>query len=129
MQYSIPLQPDTKPSYAAAFRMLHSQRAKVDEFIWEILQMDVIEESNSLWNFPLFLVPEGSDLRPVVDFRALNKVTQPDSCPVSVLTNLLQRIGVNNHVFSIPDLLSGFWQVELDDNSKPLTAFSTHCCH
>lgn len=123
--HKIPLEQGTTPIYVPAYRLPHSQRAEADRLVEEMLQSDVIESSNSPWNAPLILVPKRDGTwRPVIDYRKLNRVTIPDRFPLPVLNDLLQSIG-RNKVFSTLDLLQGFWQIPLDEESKQLTAFST----
>ena len=87
---------------------------------------EVIEESASPWNFPMILVPKSDgSWRPCIDFRRLNAATIPDRYPVPVLSDLLQSLGTENKVFSNIDLAQGFWQIEMEEKSKELTAFST----
>ena len=86
----------------------------------------IIRPSKSSWNSPLLLVPRKSGkLRPVIDYRRLNKVAVSDHFPIPVITDLLRDIGVGNHYFSAIDLTSGFWQMGLTERSKQYTAFST----
>ena len=95
-----------------------------------MIDQDIIESSNSPWNFPLLLIPKSDgSWRPCVDFRRLNEVTIPDRFPLPVLSDLLMNIGGSNSVFSTIDLASGFWQIPKDEDSKPLTAFSTPESH
>ncbi|KAK4307194.1 hypothetical protein Pmani_020169 [Petrolisthes manimaculis] len=91
-----------------------------------MLEQGIIENSISNFNSPMFLVPKSSgEWRPVVDFRALNKITVPPRYPMPVLEEILQNLGEQNTVFSTLDLCSGFHQVELHQESRPYTAFST----
>ncbi len=81
----------------------------VQQKVDELLQEGVIQESQSPWNSPLFLVPKkDGSYRHVNDFRKVNALTVPDHYPLPVLTELLQSIGKHNTVFSSLDLLSGF---------------------
>ena len=126
MKHSIKLKPDTRPVYVHAYRLPHSRREKAEELVQEMKDKGVIRNSKSPFNAPLILVPKkNGTFRPVVDFRKLNDVTVDDRHPIPVLTDLLTEIGPGNKVFSTIDLTQGFWQVELDDTSKPYTAFST----
>ena len=113
--HHINLKPGVQPKYIPAYRIPHSQRATIDKSVKEMLDQGVIQESTSPWNSPLLLVPkQDGSWRPCVDFRQLNKVTVPDRYPLPVLGDLLKSLG-HNKVFSTLDLLSGFWQVPLDD--------------
>ncbi len=68
--------------------------------------------------------PDGT-MRPVIDYRELNKKTIPDRLPLPVISDTLRRLGTTNMLFSTIDIKSAFWQIELDEASRPLTAFST----
>ncbi|ROT67416.1 hypothetical protein C7M84_014497 [Penaeus vannamei] len=74
----------------------------------------------------MILVPKkDGSLRPVIDYRKLNALTIPDRFPIPSLRSLLQDVGKGHAVFSTLDLQSGFFQVQMDKDSRPLTAFST----
>ena len=125
IQHSIRLKPDANPIYIPAYRLPHAQREHADKLVREMLEQGVIRESNSPWNSPLLLVPKKDGTwRPVIDYRRLNLVTVKDRFPLPVISDLLHSLG-KNKVFSTLDLLSGFWQIDLDEKSRPLTAFST----
>ena len=66
----------------------------------------------------LVLKPDGSS-RFCCDLRNLNKITKKDSYP------RLEALG-GAKFFSSVDLLSGYWQVEMDPVSREKTAFVTH---
>jgi len=89
-------------------RLPHSQRAIVDGMIQEMREQGVIQESQSPWNSPLFLVPKkDGSYRPVIDFRRVNDVTVSDHYPLSLLNDLLQSISKHNSVFTSLALLAG----------------------
>ncbi len=50
-EHHIRLKPNTKPVYIPAYRLLHSQRATVDDMIHDMIDKGVIQESCSPWNF------------------------------------------------------------------------------
>ncbi len=127
--HHIALQPGSQPSYVPSYRLPHSRRQVVQQKVDELLQ-GVIQESESPWNSPLFLVPKkDGSYRPVIYFCKVNALTVPYHYPLPVLSELLQSIGKHNTVFSSLDLLSGFWQIPMDEKSREITAFSTPTGH
>ncbi len=103
--------------------MSHNCRVLLDEALRGMLLQDVVEPACS-HSSPLLLLPKKqSDWLIVVDFRKLNATTIPDRYPMLRLGNL-QSLGDSNAVFSILDLHSGFFQVELEESSWPYTAFT-----
>ncbi len=75
----------------------------------------------------MFLVPKkDGTYRPVNDFRRVNEVTEGEQFPLPVLSDLLMNLGEGNKLFSSLDLLSGYWQVPMDPESRKITAFSTN---
>ncbi len=66
---------------------------------------------------------------PVIDLQKVSALTVPDHYQLPVLGELLQSIGKHNTVFMRLDLLSGYWQIPMDDKSREMTAFSTPTGH
>lgn len=88
-------------------------------------QLGIIEPSNSEWSSPLVIVPKkDGSLRVCVDFRKLNAQSRFDAYPMPRIDDLLERIGQARYITTL-DLCKGYWQVSLDLNSKPYTAFRT----
>ena len=91
--------------------------------IKELAQHGWIEPSVSPWGAPILFVPKKSgELRLCVDFRDLNAVTEDDSFPLPRIEVMLHR-AASATIFSKLDLASGFHQIEVDGESRPLTAF------
>ena len=126
VRHAIHLLPGSSPTYVPAYRIPHSRRTLIDDAVRTMLDEGIIEETSSPFSAPLFLVPKRhGEWRVVVDFRRLNSITVPDRHPMPNLRDLLQSIGHSNSVFSTLDLQSGFFQVELEEGSRPYTAFTT----
>ena len=91
-----------------------------------MLEAKVIERSQSPWSFPLVVVKkkDGSD-RMCVDFRTLNKIVRPVSFPLPLIDDILSLLGDAKY-FTALDLKSGYWQVQLEEDSKEKTAFACH---
>ncbi len=104
-EHHIKLKPGSNPVYINMYKLPHSQRKLVEELIKDMLDQGAIQESNSSWNSPLFLVPKkDGNLRSVIDFQRVNEVYDHYPLPV-----LLMCLGKGNKVFSSLDLLSGYW--------------------
>ena len=87
--------------------------------------MGVIEESNSPWASAVVLIPKGDgSIRFCVDYRHLNDVTLPDAYPLPRVEDLIDKIGQAKYLTKI-DLSRGYWQVPMEDNSVPISAFVT----
>ncbi len=83
-EHHIKLKPGSKPVYINAYKFPDTQRQL--DIIKDMLDQEVIQESNSPWNSPLFLVPKkDGTLRPVIDFRRVNEVTVDNHYPLPVL--------------------------------------------
>ena len=83
----------------------------------------IIEENNSLFNFSVIVVKKKSgDIRPVIDFREVNKIVVTEHYPSPRIDDLLSNLGGAN-VFSSLDLRSAFHQLELTEDSRELTVF------
>ena len=96
----------------------------------EMLDKNIIEESDSPYNSPVWVVPKKSDASGkqkwciVIDFQKLNELTDQDAYLLPTIDNILSQLG-NAKFFSALNLSSGFHQIPMDPDSKKYTAFST----
>ena len=102
-----------------------AERDAVKKWVGEMRQAGLIQASNSPWCSPLLCVrkPDGT-FRVCMDARKLNELTIKDAYPVHNVQDNLEKLG-GSVLFSTMDLLSGFWQVELDEESREKTAVAT----
>ena len=109
-------------------------RKEIQKQIQEMLDKDIIEESESPYNAPLLIIPKKPDSkgnkrwRIVIYFRALNEKTIASAYPLPHITEILDQLGKAKY-FSTLDLASGFHQVPIDPADAPKTAFSTPYHH
>lgn len=97
---------------------------KVMVEINRMLRLKVIEPASSSWNNPLVVVPKSNGkLRVCLDSRKLNKVTVKDSYPLPQMNRILGRIQCSRFISTV-DLSDAYWQVGLDEKSKPKTSFT-----
>jgi len=91
----------------------------------DLLENNIIEYSNSRWSSPCVPVrkTDGS-LRLCIDYRKVNKVTKTQNYPMPNLKHCLYRANRPKFLTKL-DLVRGYYQIKIDDNSKQYTAFST----
>jgi len=123
--HSIELQPGTKPIRLAPYRVNTQKAELIQKELDLMIDMGVIEESNSPWAAPVVLVPKpDGSVRFCTDFRRLNSVTIPDAYPMPRIDDLIDKVGRAKYLTKI-DLSRGYWQVPMDENSIPVSAFVT----
>jgi len=128
-EFKVQLVEGTRPIYVHPYRIPQSQKEIVEQHVQEMLEKDIIEPSNSPWSAPVLLVKKkDGSLRFCVDYRRLNAVTIPDRFPIPLMQDIVTSLGKAQY-FSSLDLLSGYWQMTVAKDSRPMTAFSTHSGH
>src|SRR5271154_4148495 len=121
----IQLVPDTKPISMPPYHASPAKREIIDKQIDLWLSQDVIEESKSPWGAPVIIVHRNDKPRLCIDWRKLNKATVADQHPIPKQTDILQALSGTQYL-SVFDALSGFTQMEFDEESRPITAIRTH---
>ena len=113
------------PVYVPIRRVPHSMREWLADHLKEMEENKIITKTKaSSWNSPLFFVKKkDKSWRPVSDFRALNKQLEDVYFPIPFIADLLDSLHGTKY-FSSVDLRSGFYNIELDEDSTDCTAFS-----
>ena len=112
------------------FRHPPNIRDEIQRQVKELLEKDIIQESESPYNSPVFLVPKktGPDdkkkMRLVLDYRKLNEQTVSDVFPLPHITEILEQLGRAKY-FTTLDINSGFHQIPMAPEDCEKTAFST----
>ena len=100
------------------------QYEEVRKHLKEMLDVRAIRRSNSPWASPVVLVrKKDGSLRFCIDLRKLNARTIKDAYSLPRIDDALDSLN-GACIFTSLDLKSGYWQVELDESSIPLTAFT-----
>ena len=104
-----------KPQY----RIPHAKQEQLNKEIKNMLKQGVISKSKSPYNSPLIVVSKpGGDIRPCIDFRALNKITIPLAFPIPRISELLSSIGqIKSH--NIPRLGFGVPSMRYQEGGPP----------
>ena len=97
---------------------------EVRQHIQEMLDSGAIRPSQSPWCNAVVLVrKKDGSLRFCIDFRRLNAWTKKDAYPLPRMQETMESMVGTRH-FSCMDLKSGFWQVQMDKESRQYTAFT-----
>ncbi len=118
---------DEQPIYRKQFNLPDAHTQFIEQTLDEWLKLGVVRRSNSPYNSPIFCVPkkQGQGLRIVQDFQQLNQHSHTDKYSMKEISECLGDIGrANSSIFSMLDLTSGFWQMKLEPDLQPLTAFT-----
>ena len=90
-----------------------------------MLERRVVEPSNSPWSSPIVLVKKKDGTTQFcVEFRKVNDATKKDAHPLPRIDDTLDTLG-EAQWFTILDLTSGYWQVEVAPADREKTAFAT----
>uniref|UniRef100_A0A3B1ISM8 Gypsy retrotransposon integrase-like protein 1 n=1 Tax=Astyanax mexicanus TaxID=7994 RepID=A0A3B1ISM8_ASTMX len=115
---------DDETPFKQRARPIHPQDINaVRRHLEELLEAGVIRESESSFSSPIVVVrKKNGDVRLCVDYRKLNLQTVKDAY---ALPNLEETFSVltGSQWFSVLDLKSGYYQIELNEADKHKTAF------
>ena len=124
IKHEIRLQ-SNKPIRCRFYSLRRDKEVILETKIQEMLANDIIEPSKSEYASPCLLVDKkNGETRLVTDFRAINKETIHDSMPMPRTADILNGLGKAKY-FSTIDLFAGYYQIEMEPESKKYTAFTT----
>ena len=116
---------DARPIKQGPRSLPISQQMIAEEEVDKMLKQGVIEPSDSPWAAPVVLVTKkDGSTRFCVDYRRLNDLTRKDAYPLPVIGDCLDALH-GSQWFHVLDLASSYWQLEMEETSKPKTAFVT----
>ena len=119
---------EAKPAKIPPRRLPYALRKELEEELIKLESTGCIEPSTSPYASGLVLVrKKDGTLRVCVDYRQLNKDTVPDRYPMPRVDELVDSIGrKKGKYFTTLDLMKGYHQVKMEEQSKPKTAFICH---
>lgn len=91
----------------------------------DLLEAGVVRESESPFSSPIVVVrKKNGDVRLCIDYRKLNLHTVKDNYALPNLEESFTALN-GSRWFSVLDLKSGYYQIEMAETDKPKTAFVT----
>lgn len=116
---------DATPIRIPAYKYSEEKGRVLEAQTKEMETQGIIRPSTSPYASPVVLVRKpDATWRMCVDYRQLNQVTTTDAYTMPNLQEKL-RCFAGSKYFTLLDLRSGYWQIEMEEKSKQYTAFST----
>ena len=113
------------PIWQKPRRFAEPVNREIEEQCGELLSMDIIEPSSSRYSSPIVPIrKKDGQLRLCVDYRKINAVTVKDKFP---MPNLADSIYATHDInfYTKLDMVKGYYQIPLAEDSRQYTAFST----
>jgi len=130
VRHEIRTEPGIEPVKVKPYRLTETQKQEVGRQLEELRKGGIITEINSPWNSPLLLIPKKADAtgekkwRLVIDYRKVNEKTVGDAYPLPDIMEILDQLGQSKY-FSCIDMVMGYHQIEVAEQDRAKTAFST----
>src|SRR3984893_7345905 len=133
--HAIKLDDSFVPQRGALYALSPAEEAALDSFIEENLSTGRIRPSKSPQASSLFFAKKEADinapntspgLRPVIDYRYVNKHTEPDRYPLPLLEESLQSPALQDaKYFTVLDIRWGFNNIRIQEGDEWKAAFNT----
>jgi len=120
--FRIELKDDARPVARAPYRVAQREADAIDQYFEKLVTEGKVRPSFSPFAAGVVVVEKKSgELRPCVDYRALNSMTVPSMYPLPTVHELIEK-GDGAAYQGIFDLKSAFHQVPMHSDSIELTA-------
>ena len=117
---------NAKPVKQPPRRVPIAQREIIEKELGKMLTQNIIQPSDSPWSSRCLLVKKSdSTYRFCVDYRKVNELTRKDAYPLPRIDGSLNSLG-RSKFFGVLDMTSDYWQIEVAEQFRPVTAFTCH---
>ena len=124
-KHDIELLPNTRPIKQQFYRVSAEKQKVMKQEVSYLIENGLATLSSSPWASPCILVPKpNGKVRLCTDYRKVNNVTVKDSYPLPRIDDILDAIGNARYLTQI-DMLRGYYQIELTERAKLISAFIT----
>lgn len=122
------------PIQAKPYKLAHNVKEYARQEIDKLLKANIIKKSNSDYAFPVVFVKKKAvqqssgqvRYRLAVDYRVLNEILQNYAYPIPDIKQILRTIS-GKKFYSVLDLHSAFYQINLREEDTEKLAFITEC--
>lgn len=107
------------------YRCTIPDQKEIDSQITNLLESELIEETNSPFSVPVTLVykkKDGCRSRLCIDFRELNKLVIPEPQPFPRIEDIMVKAG-DCTLFSAFDINSAFWSIPIRQKDRKKNSF------
>ena len=122
------IDPDVSPKQQPHRRIPFHVRSDVEKELKRLEELDIIKKVDgpTPWISPIVVVPKKSgEVRICIDMREANKAVKREKHLMPTIDDLVADLN-GSTVFTTLDLSSGYHQLELAEESRHITTFSTH---
>jgi transposase InsO family protein len=125
-EHKIELLPNVERRKPHCYGIPMAYRKEVEAQVQELIELNLIEPSEADVAHPIVCVAKkDATTRVCVDFRSLNAASRIPVFPMKDMHEMIYTAGGAEWLSSL-DLRRGYWQIRMEEQSKPLTAFVTH---
>eukprot|EP01088_Endostelium_zonatum_P000425 TRINITY_DN1069_c0_g2_i14.p1 TRINITY_DN1069_c0_g2~~TRINITY_DN1069_c0_g2_i14.p1 ORF type:complete len:1095 (-),score=232.18 TRINITY_DN1069_c0_g2_i14:2084-5368(-) len=121
----IKVKEDAQPVYTRRYNYSEKEHQIIDQEVEKLKKANIIEDSVSPWESPVVIVKKSDgSARFCIDFRRVNNLIEKDIYPLPNIDLALRGFS-NCKYFTKMDFTSGFFQININPEDRPVTAFST----
>jgi hypothetical protein len=116
---------EAAPIRSPPYRIPQSLTRTVHDELRQMLVMGIVRPSKSPWAAPVVIVPKpDGTIRFCVDYRKFYNVAKMDAYPIPRMDQMLEKVAQARYISTL-DITKGYWQIPLNENSIPKSAFIT----
>ena len=126
IEHEIKTHPNSIPPFEPHRKMNVNDLNELKEHLKEMIELGHITPSNSPYGSPVLFVKKKDEVkrRLCIDYRALNNQTIKNKYPLPRVSELLERLSGVKYVSKL-DFRSGYHQIQVKEEDRPKTTFTT----
>ena len=123
--HAVDLEPNRKPPFGPLYNLSATELNTLRAYLDKNLESGLIRRSiSSAASSMMFVAKKDGNLRPVVDYRALNSITIKNRYPLPLITEALDRLS-GARIFTKLDIRDAYNMIRIKEGDEWKTAFRT----